>query len=95
MDKVAEQGFTPLETNKLSGAELWEQLRATSFLEYAFLRWVLSPAVRSEIHPHIAPQHAVVMSHPEFNIRLFWLCNATAVIQPWGLPHRMWALGSI
>src|SRR5262245_10429335 len=31
-------------------------LRSDSFLEYAFLRWVLAPATRPEILGHITPQ---------------------------------------
>src|SRR5918995_1947514 len=36
-----------------------EILSSTSFLEYAFLRWVLSPAVRPEIYRFVTPQREV------------------------------------
>jgi Protein of unknown function (DUF559) len=35
---------------------LWETLASSSFLERAFLRWVLAPAVRSEIASCVIPQ---------------------------------------
>jgi hypothetical protein len=36
-----------------------------------------------------------VLSHPEFNIRHFWLCNAVNMKWPQDLHCHMWALGSI
>jgi superfamily II DNA or RNA helicase/very-short-patch-repair endonuclease len=36
-----------------------ETLSSTTFLEYAFLRWVLSPAVRPEIYRFVTPQREV------------------------------------
>jgi superfamily II DNA or RNA helicase/very-short-patch-repair endonuclease len=36
-------------------------LRSDSFLEYAFLRWVLSPAVRADIIDRVVPQAEVVV----------------------------------
>jgi superfamily II DNA or RNA helicase/very-short-patch-repair endonuclease len=36
-------------------------LRAESFLEYAFLRWVLAPAVRNDIAARVVPQSEVVV----------------------------------
>ena len=36
-----------------------EILSSTTFLEYAFLRWVLSPAVRPEIYRFVTPQREV------------------------------------
>ncbi|HZO51334.1 MAG TPA: DEAD/DEAH box helicase family protein [Bryobacteraceae bacterium] len=39
---------------------LHELLSANSFLEFAFLRWVLEPAVTSEIAPFVTPQKEVV-----------------------------------
>jgi len=36
-----------------------EILSSTTFLEYAFLRWVLSPAVRTEIYRFVTPQREV------------------------------------
>lgn len=39
-------------------------LPAESFLEYAFVRWVLAPAVRLSLVEHVCPQHPVsVGSH--------------------------------
>lgn len=40
-------------------APLWETLGSSSFLEWAFLRWVLAPAVRSEIASSVIPQRAL------------------------------------
>jgi superfamily II DNA or RNA helicase len=40
----------------LEGFPLWSSLSSTSFLEYAFLRWVLAPAVHSQMAVHIEPQ---------------------------------------
>jgi len=36
-----------------------EVLSSTTFLEYAFLRWVLSPAVMPEIYRYVTPQREV------------------------------------
>lgn len=36
-----------------------ERLSAESFLENAFLRWILAPAVKPEIADHVKPQHDV------------------------------------
>jgi superfamily II DNA or RNA helicase len=38
---------------------LYNFLSANSFLEYAFLRWILAPAVTSEIATHVIPQSEV------------------------------------
>jgi superfamily II DNA or RNA helicase len=38
---------------------LYDTLSADSFLEYAFLRWVLTPAVRPEIMDRVTPQYEV------------------------------------
>lgn len=40
----------------MSGNPLHLRLRADSFLEYAFLRWVLGPATRPGLEPYILPQ---------------------------------------
>ncbi len=37
-------------------AKLYEDVAASSFLEYAFLRWVLAPAARREIRARVVPQ---------------------------------------
>lgn len=38
------------------GAPLWATLTSSSFLEYAFLRWVLTPAVLPAMGAHVVPQ---------------------------------------
>lgn len=43
----------------MSGPPLYAALPAQSFLEYAFLRWVLTPAVQPEILARVVPQQAV------------------------------------
>jgi superfamily II DNA or RNA helicase/very-short-patch-repair endonuclease len=43
----------------VNGVPLHEVLSAQSFLEYAFLRWVLVPAVRPEIVDRVVPQQRV------------------------------------
>ena len=40
---------------------LWEAISSASFLEYAFLRWVLAPAVRPGIRDHVVPQAEVTV----------------------------------
>jgi hypothetical protein len=40
---------------------LWQALPSSSFLEYAFLRWVLAPAVLPEIVRRVVPQAEVVV----------------------------------
>jgi superfamily II DNA or RNA helicase len=40
-------------------APLWEAIPSSSFLEYAFLRWVLAPATLPHIRYHVFPQAEV------------------------------------
>lgn len=40
---------------------LWEAISSASFLEYAFLRWILAPAVRPPIRDHVVPQAEVTV----------------------------------
>lgn len=40
---------------------LYERLSSDSFLEYAFLRWVLFPSARPEIAGHVTPQAEVIV----------------------------------
>lgn len=43
-------------------------LRADSFLEFAFLRWVLRPAVRDELAARVVPQAEVVVGDRHYRI---------------------------
>lgn len=43
-------------------APLWEAVASTSFLEYAFLRWVLAPATLPGIRDHVHPQAEVAVN---------------------------------
>jgi superfamily II DNA or RNA helicase len=45
-----------------------ERLSSDSFLEYAFLRWVLRPAARPEISEHIEPQAEVSVDGRNYRI---------------------------
>lgn len=47
---------------------LHEQLTSTSFLEFAFLRWVLSPAVAPGILPYVVPQQPVTWNDHTYRI---------------------------
>jgi hypothetical protein len=47
---------------------LWLLLPSSSFLEYAFLRWVLSPAARPEIASHVVPQAEVEVNGHRYRI---------------------------
>ena len=38
-------------------SELWRKIPSESFLEYAFLRWVLAPACKTGVQSVIVPQH--------------------------------------
>lgn len=49
-------------------APLYEALPVSSFLEYAFLRWVLTPAVRPEIITHVVPQQPVEVGEHHYRI---------------------------
>lgn len=40
-------------------APLWATLASSSFLEWAFLRWVLAPSVNTGITPHVTPQQEI------------------------------------
>lgn len=42
-----------------SEQRLWELISSDSFLEYAFLRWVLTPAVKAETVSRITPQQEI------------------------------------
>lgn len=45
-----------------------EVLSSTSFLEYAFLRWVLTPAVRSDLYRLVRPQAEVEISGRRYRV---------------------------
>ena len=47
---------------------LYEQLSSDSFLEYAFLRWVLGPACTTAIVSRIAPQREIVCAERRYFI---------------------------
>ena len=46
----------------------WHSLGSTSFLEYAFLRWILAPSVRGEILPYIASQASVAIGERSYRV---------------------------
>lgn len=48
--------------------ELYEALASSSFLEYAFLRWVLTPAVESGFATRVAPQAEVEIDGHRYRI---------------------------
>lgn len=48
--------------------ELYEALASSSFLEYAFLRWVLTPAVGSGFATHVVPQAEVEIDGYRYRI---------------------------
>ena len=63
-----------------------ETLSSTTFLEYAFLRWVLSPAVRPEIYRFITPQRELEVGGRSTSLttryqalRKPWRSNSTAM----------------
>jgi superfamily II DNA or RNA helicase len=47
---------------------VYDVLSAESFLEYAFLRWILAPAVRPEIADRIKPQYEVLWAGHTYRI---------------------------
>jgi superfamily II DNA or RNA helicase len=47
---------------------LWQALPSSSFLEYAFLRWVLAPAALPEIAPYIVPQAEVEVDGRRYRV---------------------------
>ena len=49
-------------------APVFETLSADSFLEWAFLRWVLHPAVRPQIAAHIRPQSELVAGERHYRL---------------------------
>jgi len=48
--------------------ELYETLSSSSFLEYAFLRWVLTPAVRPDFSSRVVPQAEVEIDGHHYRI---------------------------
>lgn len=49
-------------------APLWEAISSASFLEYAFLRWILAPAARPALRDHIAPQADVTVDGRTYRV---------------------------
>lgn len=49
-------------------AKLYECVAASSFLEYAFLRWVLTPAVRSAINTKLVPQRELEVRDRRYRV---------------------------
>jgi superfamily II DNA or RNA helicase len=49
-------------------AALWDRLSADSFLEYAFLRWVMAPATLPGIANHVVPQREVEIEGRHYRI---------------------------
>jgi superfamily II DNA or RNA helicase len=49
-------------------APLWETLSSSSFLEYAFLRWVLAPATGPGIRRHVCPQAEVAVDGRRYRV---------------------------
>lgn len=47
---------------------LYETLPADSFLEYAFLRWVLTPAMHSAIKAYISPQQEIEVAGHSYRL---------------------------
>jgi len=47
---------------------LYETLSADSYLEYAFLRWILTPSVNSNIFSHVSPQYPVNVEDHTYKI---------------------------
>lgn len=47
---------------------LWEAISSASFLEYAFLRWILAPAVRPGIRDHVVPQAEVTVDGRSYRV---------------------------
>jgi superfamily II DNA or RNA helicase len=47
---------------------LYEELSSDSFLEYAFVRWVLTPAVESEIINSVTPQKEILSDNRTYRI---------------------------
>jgi hypothetical protein len=45
-----------------------EEISSTSFLEYAFLRWVLQPAVQPELYQHVCPQREVEIEGRKYRV---------------------------
>lgn len=47
---------------------LYEEISYDSFLEYAFLRWVLTPSVRSAIKSRVMPQNEVAVTERTYRV---------------------------
>ncbi len=47
---------------------LWSVLPSSSYLEYAFLRWVLAPSVVPEMAPHVVPQAEAAVEGRHYRI---------------------------
>ncbi len=47
---------------------LYEELSYDSFLEYVFLRWVLTPSVRPAIKSRVMPQNEVAITGRAYRV---------------------------
>jgi superfamily II DNA or RNA helicase len=47
---------------------LWEAISSASFLEYAFLRWILAPAMCPGIRDHVVPQAEVTVDGRTYRV---------------------------
>lgn len=47
---------------------IWEGIASSSFLEYAFLRWILAPAARPEIRDRVVPQAEVAVEGRQYRV---------------------------
>lgn len=52
----------------MSKVPIYEKLHSESFLEYAFLRWILTPAVRLDAIKFLKPQEAVKLNERSYRI---------------------------
>jgi hypothetical protein len=64
----------------ISERPIWEVLSADSFLEYAFLRWVVAQAVRPAIARHIVPQHEVTIAGHTYRVDYAFLGQERIIV---------------
>lgn len=61
-------GSQPLNQKMANELKIYELLSSDSFLEYAFLRWILAPAARPEVISQVAPQRKILCEGRQYRI---------------------------
>src|SRR6266567_8920607 len=65
---VSGRELLSLKRKRWAEMAIYDELSAESFLEYAFLRWVLAPAAKPEIAGQVKPQYEIIWAGHTYRI---------------------------